>query len=113
MATQFLNFIFQNAHLHPRNSPHPCVGEYVSSINRNNHCWKTIGEYRSDYDYYIKKRIVDHLEGWSAFSISSEDYYHLECYMIGKSEQTASPTICFISTNSRYRKKARAVIKKT
>jgi hypothetical protein len=55
---------------------------------------------------------LHHLDGWSA-SLSSEEIVILSLYMIGRSERTVSPTICFISESDRYRKEARNVIKES
>ncbi|KAF1842833.1 uncharacterized protein K460DRAFT_396305 [Cucurbitaria berberidis CBS 394.84] len=103
----------------PQKIPRPDVkqakgrsGKYVGPINFFYHCWIATGCARDVFYSELKQNILHHLDGWSA-SLSSEDFVILSLYMIGRSERTASPTICFISESNRYGKEARNVIKKS
>jgi hypothetical protein len=112
MSTQFLEALVTRNSLRPRVQTQGCVGKYVGAINILYHCWVATGCVRELFYSELQETILHHLDGWSA-SLSSEDFVILSLYMVGRSERTAAPTICFISESSRYRKAARDVIKES
>ncbi|KAH7064190.1 hypothetical protein BKA63DRAFT_558569 [Paraphoma chrysanthemicola] len=113
MSNQILETLASRVSSRPRQVPvQGCKGEYIGPINLIYHCWVATGPHRDLFYSQLKDSILRLLDGWSA-SLSSEDFVILSLYMIGRSERTASPTICFISANERNRKEARALVKES
>jgi hypothetical protein len=113
MSTQFLEALVSRNSLRPRvQQTQGCVGKYVGAINILYHCWGATGCIRELFYSELQESILHHLNGWSA-SLSSEDFVIWSLYMVGRSERTAAPTICFISESSRHRKEARDIIKES
>jgi hypothetical protein len=92
--------------------PQGCLGKHIGSINLIYHCWVATGIYREQFYEQLNNEILRHLDGW-AESLTAEDFVVTALYMIGRSEETTCPTVCFISANPQLRKEARKVIKES
>jgi hypothetical protein len=111
MSSQLLEALVNLSELRPK-PPHPIAffGAYIGPIDLHNHCWEATGILRDQFHNKIHSEIKDYLQVFFG-SVPSEDRITVSFYMVGKSPQTAAPTVMFISENSDYRKDARKAIK--
>jgi hypothetical protein len=111
MSDGLLDSLLNVSDLRPK-PPHPiaCVGAYIGPMDSKNYCWEVQSTLRRQCQTQIYTEIQSHLEDHFG-SVPSQDRITISFYMIGKSPQTASPTVLFISENSECRKNARKAIK--
>ncbi len=106
MGSNLLEALVNLSELRPK-PPHPIAffGAYIGPINIHNHCWEVKSILRDQFHSEIYPEIKNCLQD-SFGSVPSEDRITVSFYMIGKSPQTAAPTVMVISENLDHRKNA-------
>jgi hypothetical protein len=111
MSSELLQSLVNLSGLRPK-PPHPiaCIGAYIGRMDAKNYCWEIKSTLRDECQTQLYAEIENCLQGHFG-SIPNADRITISFYMIGKSPQTAFPTIVFISENAELRKNARKALK--
>jgi hypothetical protein len=111
MSGELLQSLVNLSGLRPK-PPHPvaCIGAYIGRMDAKNYCWEIKSTLRGECQTQLYAQIQDCLQDYFG-SVPNTDRITISFYMIGKSPQTAAPTIVFISENCELRKNARKVFK--
>jgi hypothetical protein len=88
------------------------VGSFVAKIDRRTNCWNANNDLRARYRQYVRGVILKALEDYFD-SVPGNDHCTLSLYMIGRSSETAEPTILLISNDPQSRKAAKKVIQES
>lgn len=89
-------------------NPRESIGDRLGDIQSGKYtCWKPVGRAREAWNA-VRPRIKEYLDN---FCQSNSSSVILEMYMIGKTEDTASPTILICSSDRATRKNIRKTIK--
>ncbi|KAF1994119.1 hypothetical protein P154DRAFT_39620 [Amniculicola lignicola CBS 123094] len=109
MTEQLLEALVNLSEIRPR-PPHPIssFGCYIGPLNPSDprlfhlidHCWQATGTIRERFQV-IRRKISDHLQ--SCPGTSTQDCrVIISLYMIGRTPQTAAPTVLLISKDADY-----------
>ncbi|KAH6990017.1 hypothetical protein EDB80DRAFT_729363 [Ilyonectria destructans] len=89
-------------------NPRESIGDRLGDIQSGKYtCWKPVGRAREAWNA-VRPRIKEYLDN---FCQSNSSSVILEMYMIGKTEETASPTILICSSDRATRKNIRKTIR--
>lgn len=88
------------------------VGSFVGPFGARKSCWQARGTFRDIFEDQIIPEIIAVLNSHFAY-VPGTEHCTLSLYMVGKGEQTAKPTVLFISRNEQCRKRIRDILKES